>query len=629
MDSVIRLFKAVCINSKQKKKASSDLLKKTIEKGFIFTPEVIYNYSESELMDLVKKIEKEVGLSGEQMNASFHKSWEKVKTSSIFQLVVEQILHYFTTYGFEFLGIYDKDSVYIPDEELKIPDLKGGITLTVIKGYTKEELKQKLLELLNQGIALSEDTIKDVVDVAIFTEINEDEIEKIRNKETKIILYDYLDKLPKEPVEFLRFVVYKATNKTLLIKDKETIEAIKSNKTIGALKYFVKYREKYGLDKLAQIFFRFKPLFLAFRTNTNMRAIINKIRRLANLHHVPMKEDYLNCVTAKLKRGETITESELKENLRKVNTFRKIRLAYALNYRTKDTDAILYKIRNGKGYAKDFSFTNKAEAKKVFDVVLASIIEDVKRNVNGKRIFIPKNIVYTLPATEKQFTGDFPSGTCVTIPKDMIVGIHWDNVKNNRIDLDLSMINISGKMGWDGYYRTESRDILFSGDMTDASPPLGASELFYIAKQVNNSFILLVNYFNYDKDVEVPLKILVAKENVRDFKQNYTVNPNNIVCVSKTKINQKQKLLGLIVVTPNECKFYFCETNLGRSITSSTKDYTERARKYLFDFYTNTINLNEVLELAGAKVVTEKGNADIDLSPENLEKDKIITLLGK
>ena len=57
-----------------KKKASNELLRKTIEKGFLYSPEVIYNYSESELTDLIKKVEKEVGLSGDQMNNSFHKS---------------------------------------------------------------------------------------------------------------------------------------------------------------------------------------------------------------------------------------------------------------------------------------------------------------------------------------------------------------------------------------------------------------------------------------------------------------------------------------------------------------------------------------------------------------------------
>jgi len=35
--------------------------------------------------------------------------------------------------------------------------------------------------------------------------------------------------LPNDPVEFIRFLTYLATEKTLLIKDKRTIETIKEN----------------------------------------------------------------------------------------------------------------------------------------------------------------------------------------------------------------------------------------------------------------------------------------------------------------------------------------------------------------------------------------------------------------
>jgi len=547
----------------------------------------------------------------------------------MFQLVIEQLFHYITTYGYEYLGIYDKDSVYIPNEKLEIPKLKNGITLTVIKGYTKKELKEKLLELLKRGIALKEDTIKDVVDVALLVDISDKEIERIRNKETKAILYDYLGKFPENPIEFLRFVIYKSTKKTLLIKDKETIEKIKSEQNIDVLRLFRKYRDEYGLERLAEIFFRFKPLFLAFKTNSGLKPIINKIRKLANAHHIPMKRDFLNDVTRKIKNKERLPEWVLKKELERVNVFRKIRLAYALNFRTRDVDSILYKIRNGKGYATDFSFDNKDEAKRIYDIVLEFIIKDIACNVKGKRIYIPENIVYSLPATEKQFTGNIPSGSYVVIPKDMIVGVHWNNVKDNRIDLDLSMINPKvGKIGWDSAYRNDEKTILFSGDLTDASKD-GASELFYVAKQTNQSFIILINYYNFSENIEVPFKILVATKDDKQFTEmgHYMVNPNNVVCISKTKINKRQKMLGLIDLSPNECRFYFSEINIGKGISARGKKYVENSRRYLYDFCTNAISLNDILVLAGAKIIIERDNADIDLSPENLEKDTIISLL--
>ncbi len=633
MKSTIRLFKAVPIKTKIKKgqilSPSKEILEKTIKRGFVFAPEVIYNNSEKALLELIEFIEEEVGLTAEQMNSSFHKSWQKVRDASIEQLVLEQLIHYITTYGFERLGIYDKDSVYIPNEKLEIPELKEGITLVVIKGYTKEELKEKLLALLQTGIALSKDTIDDVTDVATYVELNETEIANIKNKEVKIALYDFLDLIPENPVEFLRYLIYKTISKTLLIKDKATIEEIKITKNLSINALFVKYKKQYGLKRLAEIFYRFKPIFLAFRTNTQLRTIVNKIRRLAKKYHKPMKVDYLNEVTAIIKKTDDLDLEKLEEALSKVNVFRKIRLAYALKFRTKDDiSSILYKIRNGRGYATTFNFRNKATAQGILDVVLESIVKDIKPNVKGKKICIPEYVTYTLPATEKQFTGDFPSGTYVTIPRDMVFGVHWENVDHHRIDLDLSLMNATiGKIGWDSSYRTGDRSVLFSGDITDAPKPKGASELFYVKRQDMGTYILFVNYFNYDEKIEVPFKIVVAKEQITYFKSNYMLDPNNVVAISKTKINQQQKMLGLLVTTPDECRFYYAETNIGKGITSSETEFAEHSRKYLFDFYRNSISLNEVLELAGAKIVTDKVNCDIDLSPESLEKATIISLL--
>ena len=642
MNSVIKLFKAVPVTTKDKGKADKDILKETVKRGFIFAPEIFSNYHKNDLINLIEDVSKEIGISSEKANNAFHKSWKKIAEADIEQLVMEQIIHYITTYGYEAMGIYSNDSIYIPLETLKLPKINlDKISLIVIKGYTKVELKEKLINLLGSGIALKEDTKKDVIDVATFVELTEEEIFNINNKEVRCALCDLLDTFPKDPIEFLRFMIYKATNKTLLIKDRFTISEIKSKDNLSALGLLGKYQNKYGLDKLAEIFYRFKPLFLAFRTNKKLKQIINKIRRLAEKYHKPMPEDFLNSITAHISKGEyktDLSDIRLMQELSLVNVFRKIRLAYALKFRTADVDSILYRIRNGKSYATDFKFENKQEAQRILDIVLDSIVCDIKSNVEDKKIYIPKNLQYALPTTEKMFTGDFPSGSYVTVPKDIIVGVHWDDVGSKRIDLDLSLINCEvGKIGWDSSYRTEGRDVLFSGDLTAAPKPNGASELFYIQRQKDSSYILMVNYFNYNdydyegdgKCVDVPFKILVASEKITRFNHNHMVNPNNIIATVKSVIKERQKMLGLLVVTPEENRFYFCESSLGSSITSYGNDYTDKARKYLLDFYKNTISLNDILEKAGAKLVDDNKKCDIDLSYETLEKDSIIKLLTK
>ncbi|GAH73659.1 unnamed protein product, partial [marine sediment metagenome] len=256
---------------------------------------------------------------------------------------------------------------------------------------------------------------------------------------------------------------YLATDSTLLIKSKELIAKIKEGKNIKIVKFFRDYDKKYGLERLAEIFLRFKPIWLSFRTNRELKTIINRLRKLAVKYHRPMLEDYLNEITAKIKKGKIIDINKLKNELERVNIFRKIRLAYALKFRTKNIDSILYKIRNGKAYATDFFFSGKERAKQILAIVLDSITENIRKNVEGKKIYIPDYINYSLPATEKQFTGNFPSGTYISILQDMIVGIYWGNVKHNVVDLDLSLISPRGKYGWDGCYRDDERSILFSG----------------------------------------------------------------------------------------------------------------------------------------------------------------------
>ena len=356
-----------------------------------------------------------------------------------------------------------------------------------------------------------------------------------------------------------------------------------------------------------------------------MKNKVNRVRKLAIKYHKPMPEDYLNTVTARLARGEDIGVMKLLSELNKVNVFRKIRLAYALKFRTNDdVDSILYRVRNGKGFAKEFTFAHKDRAELVLDCVLNSIATDISVNVKDKKVYIPENMYYALPATEKQFTGNFPSGTYISLPEDMVAGVHWYNVDGHRIDLDLSIMNATEKYGWDGYYR-DGGNIMFSGDITDARK--GASELYFIKKQANKeAYIMFVNYFNHEEGVEVPFKILVAKR-TGSFGRNYMVDPNDVVAVTKTVIKKTQKILGLIVTTTDDNRFYFAEASIGNRITAGRTDYAVQARKWLMSYYENTINLRDILAKAGAVLVEDKEGADIDLSPEILEKDSFLSIL--
>src|SRR5947207_3076003 len=115
MKSIIKLFKAVPIKDKTLGVSGNEWLSKTVREGFIFSNEVYGNYSGAELDQLLEEVKKEIGFNSQQANSSFHKSWQKVRDADIEQLVLEQVIHYLTTYGFEELGIYNEESVYIPN----------------------------------------------------------------------------------------------------------------------------------------------------------------------------------------------------------------------------------------------------------------------------------------------------------------------------------------------------------------------------------------------------------------------------------------------------------------------------------------------------------------------------------
>ena len=80
-------------------------------------------------------------------------------------------------------------------------------------------------------------------------------------------------------------------------------------------------------------------------------------------------------------------------------------------------------------------------------------------------------------------------------------------------------------------------------------------------------------------------------------------------------------------MSPTESRFYFSEYTLGNTITSRISKVSIMARDYLVTKFTSPITLSDVLVRAGCKLVDSEEDADIDLSPNKLERNKIISML--
>ena len=597
------------------------------------------------------------GKDNKKWNETFHKSFAIVRDTPIETLVAQQIAHYITTYLFEELGFYDSDFVYLPKEALDIPGLEvDKIELIPIKAITKEELTEKLMVLLTSGIALSKQTVEDIMVLSDY--IDKERFDEICNREVKIALYEKYDIMPKDPEEFLRYLIFTTTGETLKIQNKELINKIKLSDRTKALFMLKSYEPK---SKLSSIFLRNKNLFLAFKSKSypELNAIINKLRKLANKNHKPMKKSILDCLT---NSTQLFSISELPPLLDNITIFKEARIMNGVKYRLTGFDDIVYRIRNGKSYVKKldnpscYSVDYSDRLSMISELVYSHFIDRLSKKVKGKTIYIPSNVTYAFPTSEKQFNGNIPSGSYIEIPRndDLIYGIHWCNLQDLRIDLDLKQMNTSQVFGWDASYRSDYHDIYFSGDVTNAPAPMGATELFYVGNTHKaNAFLITVNDFNYSG--KVPFEFIIAKGQHKDISKNYVINPNNILekfnlCFEE---GECQKVIGLIVLS-DAIRFYFNDFTQGFSCTSRRDDVTMGAFNYLREYNVHQLKLNDVLEDAGAilteketitKEVTknlydEKGNivenatvieevpVDYNLSPNSITKETLIGLLS-
>jgi hypothetical protein len=198
----LNLFKALPVNQRARS-FSTDY----IGMGVLVEDSVMENYGKAEVDKFVKGLVP----TDSQMNQTFHKSWKKVRDASIEQLVVEQIVHYFTTYGFEALGFYNEDSVYLPNERLEL-EAQGGITFYVLRGITAKEVADRVEHIITSGIALSDSDLTDLVDVIKDQGLTVDPSIST-NREMKVRLYRMLNITPEDPVEYLRLQVYSRARK--------------------------------------------------------------------------------------------------------------------------------------------------------------------------------------------------------------------------------------------------------------------------------------------------------------------------------------------------------------------------------------------------------------------------------
>jgi len=573
----LKLFNAVLAKESDSKAFIS-------EDGFVIESNAIW--AKKEIISYYAK-EK---LNGNHLNKTFHKSWQKIKSSTRFQLLIEQINHYISTYGSHF-----QNEMYIPNEVLNIPDVK--LNFKVIKAYTKEEMQEKCLSLLRSGIALKEETIDDLLNI-LHNELEYDFTgkENIRNKEAVIKIADRYEIYPENPVEFFRYVIYKTTQTTLLIKDDNLINLIKQSRFDPTFLF-----QLFGVEKMAEIFNRFKPLFLAYKNRAPK--VINKISKLSKVYHQPLISNPLNNATNILLENSDL---HWMENATPFALFKALSACYS---RMSGQDTFVYRIRNGKSWTKKTTATSANEVN--YDFILHYLKS--KYNFDGKKIYLPKDVEFALPTSEKMFVGNIPTGTRFYADR-LAVGIYWEDDWGAH-DLDLSGLNIAGKIGWNAAYNQNEGELMYSGDMTSA--PNGAVEYLYANKGSVAPTLVMNNVFS--GETECGYKIVIGKGDAVSY--DYMMNPNNLFAEAKCKSVQKQTVLGMLFPKDGKQCFTLLNFGAGHSQVSGTSEVSMMATSALFQQWYEPISFNLLMQELGAEIVLRKEDADFDFSLENLEKD--------
>ena len=573
-----------------------------------------------------------------RLNNPFHATWDKVANADYRQLIVEQVLHYLSTYGREAFGL--GAAPVVPTESFQFPDNQPlPVESLTIMHVVDAEVANDIVEHTLTTVTAPHKN--DMVFYSTYCKNTTLSPEKVKSNELRTLLYTMKDLYPEDEDEFVRYLLYRSIGSTLVIKNKKIIRTIKNAMKDEKIEHFVLTGfQKANLSKLARNFLRLKPIYLAFKT-PDTASYINKIRRLADIYHKPMSDLRVANLSNLFYQGEVEKAKKVigKMSMRELI---KVRNFVDVNQLFQGSVIEAYNIRNGKihleeGKNRTVSITGTAAMNAMDEALRQEFCNRTYRKLAGKIFFIPSYIDYCAPVSEKQFIGNIPYGTKFSFPNTVSLGIFWENYKNKRTDLDLHLTTLSGAFGWNASYRNEERAVLYSGDMTDATN--GAAEAFYTNySKFNEPYILSANNFTGMPDV--PFKFICTESRFEGYTGGVWGPPATCpIDISKTlfpPIDLKFKDTNSQTIGFGRRNvFYFYGGELNSGIIPDRSKY----REYMDALYARTstsMTLRTLLLMTGARVVSESGYEQltdeekaqvVDLTPSALTRTTLIDLV--
>lgn len=583
------------------------------------------------------------GVKAKAINSTFFSNFEAVQNTPDDLRIFMQMLHYACTYGG--WNIHDP---YTPNQlsETELEQAKVAFEhCRKIDAIKSEELHQTMQQTLYTSFALDKgrlDSLECVVKAYNIKLIPE----KIQNKEFACMYSEITNILPKQPEAMLRYLIYLTTNQTLLIKNEDLINRIYNCYYISqCFDAFKTYIEEYdGEKQFAKIFYRFKPLFLAFKkafkNGDNNATIkqkeyvalhINRIRRLANMYHKPMNQVTLANLVPNI---DTLSSDDIYTMLEQATIYQLIKVYNAINHKLysnimfKSDEAIKksYHIRNGKDFIVDKENTqlslktssNLIQTRSVIESLLAQKLSHLK----GQKILLNKDITYGVPISAKTFTGNLPYGTTFDVGEKLIVGVAWEV----DADIDLSATYQDGRnIAW--YHSWQDDDTVFTGDMTELNRYGYAAEFISTkAKKDMQSIIMNLNLYRNWAD-KVPFKLIIGTsmnhKKIEKSSFDYLKTIADAVNIKYTVPfdNLTDGLsLGYTQYAEGNMQFVVSNvSNLGHQIARRGEEMLEALKNQAI----GKLTFNDLLEKVGAEIIYEKPKSIIDEDGELIEPEYI------
>jgi hypothetical protein len=567
-------------------------------------------------------------------NSTFYKTFADVTNKDRFELLIDQLLHYADVYG---LGRRDAE-VYCPNGDPINIDYR---TYTVIKAVTPREFYDMCINCINAGAALATTTLDSLI-AYIVERVQKDnypiDLSAVANRDAQCMLSVKLGLYPTDGAGIIRVLYYKVFGNPMPIQGHMQLNALYGRKTrwggrteatanVANIDLTTMTNEQ--KVALSEVFYRYKKFLLGLKRVKKNRAVINQLRRMAEKNHKPTTLGFWETIT-NLSRKEVAERLE-KELDKLDNNFKIARLIQMFELRrlqNLNKSRRIFTVRNGKVWLDKNSVAPYAGWwQSVREALVMKLIENIKAkrletSPYAQYVKFPKNLELACPVSEKKFLGNVPFGSVYNLAgSNNYFGVYWRNEWGTH-DFDLSFVSDQGnKLGWNSDYYNEGKNIVFSGDMTNAAPE--ATEMFYASGDVelpNGNLIL--NRYSGEPDSQ--WRLFFGQDKISNFGKNYMVDPNTILFSEMGKSTSKEQIVGRI----QDGKLLVCVADLSDQRVSCgyvdrNQSFADQAQSYLM--------LKDILLRAGyyeyTDEIAEKGIAPtLDLT--DLNKDTLLNLFS-